>query len=342
MRVALVLLAPLLLLAACTSAAPPPGPVSEWESRHGRGHPLVGRIWDVSEGRFIDGGTLEERLARARFVLLGERHDNLDHHRLQARLVRAMIAAGRRPAVGFEMLTVDQAPAVERFLATRPADAAGLGPAVGWEKSGWPPWRDYQPIADAAVRAGLPIVAANLDRDGTRAVRREGLAALGPDLVKRLGLDRPLDPATRAEMVQEAQVSHCGHVPEAMVEPMINVQRARDAYMAARLAEAGRADGAVLVTGSGHVRRDRGIPVYLATLAEGATIASLILHEVSDRHTDPGAYELRAERDGRVLYHYAWFTPRGDDSDPCEKFRESLQRLREPDTKERPRVLDAP
>lgn len=341
MRAAPVLLAPL-LLAACASAAPPPGPVSEWESRHGRGHPLVGRIWDVSESRFIDAGTLEERLARARFVLLGERHDNPDHHRLQARLVGAMIAAGRRPAVGFEMLTADQAPAVERFLATRPTDAAGLGPAVGWEKSGWPPWRDYQPIADAAVRAGLPIVAANLDRDGTRAVRREGLAALGPDLVRRLGLDRPLDPATRADMVEEAQESHCGQVPEAMVGPMIDVQRARDAYMAARLAEAGRTDGAVLVTGSGHVRRDRGIPVYLAALVEGAPIASLILHEVSDRRADPRAYELRAERDGRVLYHYAWFTPRWDDTDPCEKFRSSLERLRDPDAKERRRAPDAP
>src|SRR5881628_2241103 len=66
-----------------------------WESPVERAHPLVGRIWDVKAGAFLSEETLLSRLAGSRFVILGERHDNPDHHALQAKLVRALIDAGR-------------------------------------------------------------------------------------------------------------------------------------------------------------------------------------------------------------------------------------------------------
>ena len=87
---------------------------TSWKSPLGRNHPLTGRIWDVSSDRFIDRKTLVERLARADFVLLGERHDNPDHHMLQAEVLRDLIAVGRRPAVGFEMLGLDDASIIAR------------------------------------------------------------------------------------------------------------------------------------------------------------------------------------------------------------------------------------
>src|SRR2546428_3166466 len=84
-----------LLLGGCAKA----GKI-EWESQAERAHPLVGRIWDVKVGTFIPEDTLVARLVASRFVLLGERHDNPDHHVLQAKLVRAMVEAGRPPAGG--------------------------------------------------------------------------------------------------------------------------------------------------------------------------------------------------------------------------------------------------
>src|SRR5206468_1524193 len=72
----------------------------EWESPAERAHPLVGRIWDVKAGAFIGEDVLVARLVASRFVLLGERHDNADHHALQAKLVRAMVEAVRRLAPG--------------------------------------------------------------------------------------------------------------------------------------------------------------------------------------------------------------------------------------------------
>src|SRR6266852_4864111 len=207
----------------------------EWESPVERAHPLVGRIWDVKAGAFISEETLLSRLGGSRFVILGERHDNPDHHALQAKLVRALIETGRRPAVGFEMLSTDDAPALARYLARSPKDAAGLGDAVNWARSGWPEWRFYQPIAQAALDGNLLIVATNLSRPATDAVRRNGLSGLGPALATQLRLAEPA-PETRSAMALEIRESHCGQAPESMLDRMVDIQWARDARMAASVA----------------------------------------------------------------------------------------------------------
>src|SRR5437016_8343591 len=183
-----------LLLGGCAKGAK-----IDWESPAERAHPLVGRIWDVKAGTSISEDALVARLVSSRFVLLGERHDNPDHHALQAKLIRAMVEAGRRPAVGFEMLGTDDAPAIVRYLARSPKDAAGLGDAVKWSRSGWPEWRFYQPIAQAALDASVPIVATTLSRAATGAVRRNGLPGLGPTLMSQLRLAEPT-PDTRPAM----------------------------------------------------------------------------------------------------------------------------------------------
>src|SRR5690348_2390749 len=94
----------LVLILSCVGCAVAGSSGMSWKSPLGRDHPLTGRIWDVSSTRFINRETLVNRLAGADFVLLGERHDNPDHHLLQAEVLRSLIAVGRRPAVGFEML----------------------------------------------------------------------------------------------------------------------------------------------------------------------------------------------------------------------------------------------
>lgn len=299
----------------------------EWESPVSREHPLVGRIWDVKGGAFVDERTLSGRLAASRFVLLGERHDNPDHHVLQAQLVRALIAAGRRPAVGFEMFSTDDAPAIARYLAGSPKNAAGLGDAVNWKRTGWPEWRFYQPIAQAALDAGLPIATTNLSRAATDALRKNGLAGLGPTIVTQLKLDAGPSPATRAAMAKEIRESHCGHAPEGALDRMVDIQWARDARMAEALARAGGRDGAVLIAGAGHGHRDRGVPAHLARHAPGTSVASVALLEVEATATAPAEYAARWDG-GSLPFDYVWFTPRIDDVDPCEKFKKSLERLR--------------
>lgn len=307
--------------------SPPGAPGEPWSSTLALDHALVGRIWDVAGARFIDAPTLLARLGAARFVLLGEKHDNPDHHRLQAWVLRGLIAAGRRPAVAFEMLDTDDQAAIDRHLAAAPDDAAGLAKAVDWEHSGWPDWTMYQPIAEAALSARLPVVAANLADASLQELRKGGVAALDPALAGRLGLDRPLTPALRAALAEEIRDAHCGHTPTRMLDQMIDTQRARDAKMADALIGSGIADGGVLITGYGHARKDRGVPLYLSVRLPGASVASVAFLEVEHGVTAPGTYVARPS--GETLpVDYVWFTPRLEDGDACEKFRKSLERLK--------------
>ena len=310
----------LLLLSACAEVEP-------WRHRIGTDHPLTGRIWDVGAERFITESALKERLVAADFVMLGEKHDNADHHRLQARLLRAMTEAGRRPVLGFEMLTSRQAPALRSHLAERPRDASRLGTAVGWQMSGWPEWAHYQAIAQVALDYDLTIAAPGLSRELVRRLGTEGLQALEPDQVSRLELDAPLERALEAAMTEELRIAHCDELPQSLLPLMVRIQRARDGVMADNLvaaaAQAG-ADGGALITGAGHARRDRGVPAFIARLRPGATQASLAFLEVEAERPAPGAYAELYGTD-RLPFDAVWFTPRVDDRDPCEQLRKKAQ-----------------
>jgi uncharacterized iron-regulated protein len=301
--------------------------VTSWKSAFGRNHSLTGRIWDVSSARFIDRQSLVTRLARADFLLLGERHDNPDHHLLQAEVLRSLIALGRRPAVGFEMFGLDDASAIANHLAFAPNDAASLGRAVNWNKSGWPDWAMYQPIAEAALQAKLRIVATNLPLATARKMSSDGLAVLEPFVRRELGLDRPLSDAMFATMAADIRNSHCGYASEESVKAMVGVQRARDAQMAQSLIAAGDPDGAILVAGAGHVRNDYGIPVYLTAKAPGKQVISIAFLEVDNQKPEPHNYAL-PDPNGRLPFDYVWFTARVDDENPCEKFKSQFEHLK--------------
>ena len=311
MRLVVVLLAG---LAACATARVTVGP---WQAPLGREHPLVGRVWDVHSARFATPEAVVRALVASRFVLLGEKHDNPDSHQVQAAMLRALLASGRRPIVAFEMLTPDEAPALARYLATAPRDAAGLGPAVNWKNSGWPDWVYYQPIAQAALDAGVPIVAANLAPKTARALARGQRAALPTSLAERYALDRPPSAALQAALTTEIREAHCGHFPADRVDGMVLAQRTRDSALAESLLSG--PDGGVLIAGIGHIRNDRGVPTYLRVQAPDATIATLAPLEVREEWTQPAQYA--AAYGGTLPFDWVWFTPRMNDDDPCATFR---------------------
>src|SRR5262245_46508433 len=79
-------------------AAAPANAERQWLSQHHRDHPLAGTIW-TSDFKPATEEQLETAVLEANFVMLGEIHNNADHHRMQARMVEALVRAGRRPAV---------------------------------------------------------------------------------------------------------------------------------------------------------------------------------------------------------------------------------------------------
>jgi uncharacterized iron-regulated protein len=290
-------------------------PQGGWHTSLDREHPLVGRIWNCQQRAYTDQRNVWERLRGARIVLMGEKHDNPDHHRLQATALRTIAAGGRRPAVAFEMFDDEQQPDIERYRADSSAPAAGLGDATHWASSGWPPFEFYLPIVLVAFEHRLPIVAANIPLKRVRALVHDGTRALGPDLLG-LDLDREFPPALESSLQTELRASHCGQLPDAMIGGMALAQHARDAHMARTALGADRGEGTVVVAGNGHVRLDRGVPYYLQRKKPGVSLASLAFVEVAKGLDEPTAYAKALGADD-LPFDFVWFTPRVDDADPC-------------------------
>jgi uncharacterized iron-regulated protein len=308
-RVAALLIA---LAVPAAAAEPPPAFTAPLE----RGHPLVGQVWLPATGQFI---TIDELVARARAadaVLLGETHDNADHHALQAWMLGRLTEDRRKPLVAFEMIDGGQQDSLRRHLEAHPGDATGLGDALDWGKSGWPDWALYRPVAQAALDAGAKLASANLPREQVRAVARGQDALPLPDL-----------PADQLSLMEdEIKSGHCGMLPDAAVPGMVRVQRSRDAVMAAALADGMREYGkAVLIAGAGHTRADHGVPVALAARAPGTKVLALAFIEVKTEQSDPAAYGELFDSP-RLPFDAVWFTPRAEREDQCEALKRHMEK----------------
>lgn len=307
----------------------------------GNAHPLVGKAW-ASDGTVwpappgtCQQGPLVEVMTRAvrtvrggGVVLLGEVHDNPDHHLLRSGM---LVASPSQPVPGLvlEHIRTDQQPVLDRFKQSNseagrtstPSDLFGL---LEWSKSGWPDQSIFEPLFKAAIEAKLPIVPGEPARDAVRKVAREGESAIASEERARLKLDVPLEPALQDALLTELEESHCGLMPKSAFGNMALAQRYRDAHMADALVKAHAANkSAILLAGNGHVRSDRGVPWYLRQMSPQVKTLSILLLEVEEGKTDPAAYGLR-DAAGQSIADLVVFTPRQPRPDPCEEMRKRM------------------
>ena len=199
-------------------------------------------------------------------VLLGEVHDNAAQHRLRLRAFESWLATGVRPALVMEQFDREQQSVIDGLRAQAPApDADKLIAAAGG--TGWQ-WEFYRPFVALALQYGLPIVAANVSRDGGRKVMREGLGATG--------FNAAVPAELLALLANDIEASHCGTLDADTARRMALAQVARDQALAAAV-EAQAARGVLLLAGNGHVRIDAGVPRWLspATRARSEAIGLL-------------------------------------------------------------------
>jgi uncharacterized iron-regulated protein len=236
-------------------------------------------------------------------VILGEIHDNPAHHATQAEIVGRLAPR----AVVWEMLDPAQAGAAGGF---DPADARALEAALGWNGSGWPDFAMYHPIFVAA--GGAAHFGAAVDRDTlSRAVAEGAAAVFGPEAAA-YGLT-PLATEDQAAREAEQQAAHCNALPVEMLPGMVEAQRLRDAAFARTALEALDRHGppVVVITGTGHARRDTGIPAALAAARPGLRVWSLGQTELAEG----------AEPEADAPFDALITTPPVPREDPCLAFR---------------------
>ena len=212
-----------------------------------------------------------------RAVLLGELHDHPDAHARRYAWLKERVDAGWRPSIAMEQFDRERQADLDRAMAEC-GDAACVirraeGAGQGWE------WKHYAPVIDLALERKLALRAANLSRaEASKVVRGGFRAALDDATIAAFGLDRPL-PRDLADGQRRAiEEAHCDRLPAGVVEGMVRAQVARDVWMAKVVADgAARGEAVALLAGNGHVRRDLGVPRWLAgTAAADALVVGFV------------------------------------------------------------------
>jgi uncharacterized iron-regulated protein len=221
----LLVLLLMLLIPACAQIQPKDKPLPLLL----KDHPLAGKIYDVKQGRFIEQDTLPDKLRQARYILLGETHDNIAHH-LGEQWALNQLAETKRAAgsiIAFEMIDEDQGKYLAETRYTSVDELIGLLHHVS-DQWGYDTY--YRPVFEAALRAKFTIVPASPSRENIIKIVREGKQGISPDvlaLMEKTDLGKEQTEASHKEI----EMSHCGMSNEKMVEAMMRTQRAKDAFM---------------------------------------------------------------------------------------------------------------
>ncbi len=270
----------LLILASGAQAAAPhlPG------ERPGAQHCVPEGQWlDPADHKTLSNTALLERLAKKRVVLLGEDHDNHEHHRWQLIVAAQLHARQEGLRLGFESFPRSVQAVLDRWVAGELTEEQLL------EQTRWKEvWRydpaGYLPLFHFARLYRIPMIALNVERALVSRVSQEGWANIPAG--EREGVGDPAPPDEDyvdlladmygrhsrphgqgdAEEDEEARLQRIKADPR--FQRFVQGQLLWDRAMAEAIARALR-DGApqvAAIAGAGHLMGGYGIPRQLAAL----------------------------------------------------------------------------
>ncbi len=286
----ILFLCTILSLTACTTLSNMPG--------------ITAGTISNSNGELTTEAMLIAELAQADYILLGEIHDNIIHHQLQARMIEALIAKQIIPTVALEMLDTSEQIKIDQFKLSGLAGVDEFNKATGFGDKGWD-FEKYKPLLASLLDNNLTLIASNLSRDEARKVSKNGLQSL-PATTREVLAHFSLSKDQLDTMSEEIMVSHCNALPEKIIPGMVNAQIARDVTLAASMLSATKP--VVLITGAGHARKPFAVPAYLKAVDNNAKIVSLSF--------------LETGADSRPLsdFDFTWYTKPAKRDDPCIAF----------------------
>ncbi|MCS3407693.1 ChaN family lipoprotein [Serratia sp. AKBS12] len=270
-----------LMLAAC-SHSPANSPANQVDAAA-----LPGKITDLHTGQSLTPAQLLDRLAAAPRLIVGEKHDNPDHHRVELWLLQRLPQQRPQGSLLLEMINPDQQARVDALQQQWRAGATtkynDLPARLGWQ-AGWP-WSQYGALVTAALAAPYPLMSANLDRSEIKAFYQH--PQLPPGVVSTSA-------AVRQALATTIEQAHGGKLDAPQLQAMVAIQQQRDRRMAQRLLAA--PTPSLLIAGAYHASKVVGVPLHIEDMQPAVRPAVLMLVE-------PGAEVSKAHAD------YQWVLP---------------------------------
>jgi uncharacterized iron-regulated protein len=148
--------------------------------------------WVVPGGGKISGTEVISNAINQSVVLLGESHENLEHHRWQLQMLASLYTRQPNMVIGFEMFPRRVQKALDDWVAGSLSVAEFLD-AADW-KHGWSIDAEaYLPLFHFARMNKIPMVALNIDSRLRKEVSLKGFDILSEDKFK--GVTRPAEPS---------------------------------------------------------------------------------------------------------------------------------------------------
>ena len=265
-------------------------------------------IVDTRTGDVLTPDELASRLGKVRLLLVGEGHTSIESHRVERRILEALVATGRPVRVGLEMYPYTEQAWLDRWSKGQLTED-GFIALSRWYRNWSYNWGYYRDIFLFARDRGLVLAGVNTPREVVSAVRKKGFANLTPEEAAHVParVDTDSDEHRRlfkAFFGADAGL-HSGLTEEAF-EGMFRAQCTWDATMAFNavnaLKSAPPAAVLVLLAGSGHVVYGLGIQRQAQAFFDGPA-ASLVPIEVPGEKGE--AVSVRAS-----FADYLWGVPR--------------------------------
>ena len=228
-------------------------------------------IYALNSGQKISPEQLYTMLSSARFVIVGESHDDVFHHDVQRQVYEGLWHAAKmqgkssRVWFGLEMIQLPYQGALDRFVKGEISESEMLE-AVEWD-SRWGYSSDfYAPMWTHAQQQQTPIIALNSPREISRKISQVGIDGLDADERALLPEELDFDHAAHRQWFEQMFQAHGGMSMEDrdMFERFYQAQVSWDETMAYRAVDAMKAapaeDLMMIVAGSGHVIHGWGIP----------------------------------------------------------------------------------
>lgn len=209
-------------------------------------------IWSVQDQRYISQQQLWRELAQADVVIIGEKHDNQEHQRIELETLKQLADRRVQASVVLEMLNQDQQVLLDQ-VKQNPVDNEQLAQALNWS-TGWD-WQQYGTLVEYLIEQDSALLAANFNREQIKALYHNA-----PNLTGSASTAS----SVQQKLTEQVRLSHCNKLPESQLAPMVAIQQNRDRLMATKLAHADKPSA--LITGAFHARKDMGVPLHLQDL----------------------------------------------------------------------------
>ena len=239
------------------------------------------KVLRIKDGEVIGFEQMLQEIKGNRIILIGETHDNPEHHENQLQIVKALDDENIPVAIGLEMFRADNQPVLDDWVSMKLTPEEFIG--IYYNNWGMP-WPLYQDIFLFARKKGIPLIGLNVPKEITDRVAKYGFTALTQEEMGQLppGISCDVD-ATYMKFIKRVYLAH-SYAANKEFTSFCEAQMVWDTAMAwhtLKFLENRPENTAVILAGVGHAWK-RAIPERIKRLNGGHNF-TVILPEIPHR-----------------------------------------------------------